>query len=726
MLKDYRSCRKEKCLQRQVLLYQPTRRLAMIGDAVLAQARRELRRPTCLYVLVLVPPRQAIEIGSSTIIIPRLTAALLQFHLFPSPRSLYDPRFVALFPKGNRACVAFTTSPSKRRKLSPSSESHEAPRTAAAGIDPSSPPQLVASDGPPPAPSPSPPRFIPPHLLAEGARSGRSPTPEPPNTGPDSPSAAYAGLNLDSDGSAYGSAQEHNTGRRRSSHPSVGLRGGASTQRTTSPAKRRASAMSSGGAREEDVKMAGSEEIQPRSSAIPSIEVADVGATSQPPSTDQGTRHKREASREMMPQDAEKTAYQTPQSGACTAGSAGEAPTAMKIPSIDDQITQVMQLATEESLKEGQKGYIVSSRWLTRVLSRGSRDAGKGKDKYGKDAREGAIGPVDNSGIDIITDPMAGTFKDERGDPFIPMKPGMQIGEDFEILPETAWNLIISWYGMAKGSPVITRYCHNTSPDDSAVENLQYELSPPIFTILKLPDRSGGVSLKDLKEKDAVPVKILASRHERVQSFLKRAKMEANIDMKTKVRVWRILGGLGGPQSGVMTPAQSRASSPAPGAIVPVDPGNKLVIDVNSFAGLQRGSEREDLEIKDETANTNYNGRSNLDFMGLRQDSVIVLEEQVQGPGGGEWVSDGATSAGKINGVPISVTRRGVTSSLKPNAGSRGASPAPGGMITRGRQTKSGRFKGTTGLTNLGNTCYMNSALQCVKSVEELTMYFLG
>ena len=32
---------------------------------------------------------------------------------------------------------------------------------------------------------------------------------------------------------------------------------------------------------------------------------------------------------------------------------------------------------------------------------------------------------------------------------------------------------------------------------------------------------------------------------------------------------------------------------------------------------------------------------------------------------------------------------------------------------------------GATGLSNLGNTCFMNSALQCVSNAQPLTRYFL-
>jgi ubiquitin carboxyl-terminal hydrolase 4/11/15 len=44
-------------------------------------------------------------------------------------------------------------------------------------------------------------------------------------------------------------------------------------------------------------------------------------------------------------------------------------------------------------------------------------------------------------------------------------------------------------------------------------------------------------------------------------------------------------------------------------------------------------------------------------------------------------------------------------------------------LFGRGRKGKLPRI---VGLDNLGNTCYMNSALQCVRSIEELTYYFLS
>ncbi len=478
----------------------------------------------------------------------------------------------------------------------------------------------------------------------------------------------------------------------------------------------------------EDVDMDGNQENDTAAGTGATQARSDLGSIPRRTSKSSGTRHKRETSVDMLSQELDQqsgTSSTSSTSGGdrSVASSASSAATAV-IPSIDEQIKLVTDI-TRQELQEGQKGYVVASRWLSRVLARGT-EAEK-TSKFGKEAREGPIGAVDNEGINLITDPSAGGYKDEAGEPFVPLKPGLSMSDDFEILPQAAWNLIIQWYGLSKGSPIIRRYCHNTSTSETQA-NLQYELHPPVFTILKLPVYE-GTTTKSLKERDASPVKVLASRHDLYQNFLRQAKQKAGIDLKTKVRVWRILGGLEkGSQGGMMTPAASRSNSPAPGAILSVDPGDKLVLDLEKFTGLQLGPQREMIDVADHTANEKYNGKgSRLDVVGLLQDEVLVLEEMIGGPAGGEWPSD--TAKAKSGSVPISVTKSGATSdqnSLKPTAStSRSTSPARGGIMSRGRQARNGRTPGTVGLSNLGNTCYMNSALQCVRSAKELTEYFL-
>jgi len=479
---------------------------------------------------------------------------------------------------------------------------------------------------------------------------------------------------------------------------------------------------------DEDVNMAEGQnntmDAGPTSTSAP----RDSGTASRRTSKNLGNRHKRETSVDMLAQDNSGTSSTSSTSDEPSGTTSASSAATTDMPPIDDQIKQVMDLL-QQPMQEGQTGYVVATKWLHRVMARGS--GATSLDKYGKEAKEGAVGPVDNLGINLVIDPSTSGFHDEKGEDFIPLKPGLQYSDDYEIFPQAAWDLMLKWYGLARGSPVIKRYCHNTSLSEIQ-ENLQYETTVPTFIILKLPDPAEGITPKFLRERDAAPVKILSSKHERYQKFLKCAKERAGIELKIKVRVWRILGGLGGSSqgSGILTPAQSRSSSPAPGAVAFVDPGDKLVLDANTFASLQLGSQREEVEAKDETANEKYNGRSTLDILGLRQDEVIVLEEQIGGPAGGEWASD--TAASKVRsqlGVPVSITKSGATTvqGLKsgPNTTSRSASPTSGGMMTRGRQAKNGHAHGTVGLSNLGNTCYMNSALQCVRSVEELTDYFL-
>ncbi|KAL5361086.1 hypothetical protein BJX96DRAFT_151378 [Aspergillus floccosus] len=403
---------------------------------------------------------------------------------------------------------------------------------------------------------------------------------------------------------------------------------------------------------------------------------------------------------------------------ATRASSKSQAHATAEIPSYDDQVAQVTRHMMLP-LQEGQKGYVVSMSWLKRVLSRSSTHATQGD----KTATEGDVGPVDNSDLVLVTDPANGGLKDEAGELFVPLRPGLQMSEDYEVVPQEGWDLMMQWYGLAEQSPAIVRYAHNTSPSGEAV-NIQYEINPPIFTILKLANPAAGISPQTLREKSMKPARTLASRHTSYQKWLKEAKQLANIDMATKVRVWKILGGLGSATaSAAITPAASRSASPAPAASMVANSGTSLVLDINTFLSLSEGAQRELVNgVKDQTNNPNYNGKTPLDFYGLGGSDVVVLEEQIPG---GEFASEASKKQLNRLGVPAGNLKDAVSSKLKNKSPTSSGRSSPVLEPIRGRR-KDGKPRGCTGLSNLGNTCYMNSALQCVRSVEELTYYFLN
>ena len=556
-----------------------------------------------------------------------------------------------------------------------------------------------------------------------------------------SPSSGYAALSIESQGTTdiltgKGTTTVSEKPRTKIVDRAIGnLASGNS--RAASPAKRTRSEMEStneADTEKEDVKMEGfgDDGIQ-----LPAGKSLHVPVTKRAAHLQQEARNNREASVDMLSDDGLPSSVSTvntptPQSGSSSTSTTATSSNSLNdttekehAPPIDEQIAEVMKLM-QQPLADGQMGYIISNKWLEEAQSHGTSP--RKSSKMAKEGAQTSLGPVDNSGLNMIVDPSTSNFVDERGGPFVPLRPGLQLNEEIEIVPKEAWDYIFKWHGLAKGSPVIVRYTHNTSPD-SSLENIAYELYPPIFTLLKLPDSSAGLSHQVLKENERAPIKILASRHEKYQHFLKRAKEAAGIDTNTQVRAWRLLGSLGlraQAQPGMPTPDQSRSNSPAPNATIPVDPGKKLVLDVHAFVSLSEGSQREKLDAKDETMKTEVSDNSNLDTVGLGQEGVLVLEEQIGGPAGGEWVSDVAAAQLAKNSISVNVTRNGLmgNNSLKPRITNSGrTSPAPGAM-TRGR-TKSGKTVGTVGLGNLGNTCYMNSALQCVRSVRELSEYFL-
>jgi ubiquitin carboxyl-terminal hydrolase 4/11 len=209
-----------------------------------------------------------------------------------------------------------------------------------------------------------------------------------------------------------------------------------------------------------------------------------------------------------------------------------------------------------------------------------------------------------------------------------------------------------------------------------------------------------------------------------VQPFFQLVKKSVNIPMSTKVRIWRDLASSTvkspttpkkGGDEGIPTPPPDDDANSA-------EPLPKLFMDASEFTAMSDGVERVRIEMADESNNQKYNGKSTIRILGVNMDETLIIEEQ-KATGKEEYISDETISR---NGVSTQLKKTGtMIKTTKSGADSGRASPAPSGPVTRGRAHKSTTM-GNVGLQNMGNTCYMNSALQCIRSVEELTRYFLS
>ncbi|KAL9083772.1 MAG: hypothetical protein Q9165_008382 [Trypethelium subeluteriae] len=729
------------------------------------------RRDTGIKVLKPTKPASRTFSGSSTT--PTPSPATSQSRFFD------EAGYHTTFPRAAHKCeqLPSITASHKKRKLAPEgnldTHGQSDAVTYSVSDDVNNQPSHTSSTAISTTPNSqrstqSPPRYIPPHLqdeVSESASASNISRLGSTSTTGSSPTDAYANLTLGSDppttmGSS-GMLEEQDTTQEDSSaspttpkqvRTSVADLARPKHLRSSSPAKRSAATLEEDyGTKNEDVM-----DVDGSSTLQNSFKNADaaVGVGSKlGGAEDTSARYDRAVSVDMLREtqsdsqgamltEAEeasnsKQASTTPftalgaalqnaidQEAETSKESQTAAPTA---PSLDEQVTRIHTLYSQLEEKEGTKGFVLSGAWYNRVVAKTSE--GQMSGDYSKADMEVEIGPVDNSNL-VPEFAAPYEIKDERGEKFVPLRPGLLTHHDLEIIPENAWQQIVQWHGLAPNSPVIIRYLHDTVPQGSVSHNFMFELYPPIITIRKLGSETE--SFAGLREPTQNAPVIVASQNERAQSFLARAKTAAHVEMKTKVQVWRQIEPTGtgtvevsNGQAGMLTPASSRNNSPAPGPSVPAVA--KMLIDPATFSNMVEGSEREMVDIQDQTMNEKYNGHAQLDTVGLGVSQTLIIEEQIGGPAGGEFVSDASRIRNKKNGVANKTKTNSALSNPRVKGTESGrTSPAPTGPVTRGRTRRSGRTRGTVGLVNLGNTCYMNSALQCVRSIEELSMYFLA
>lgn len=377
-------------------------------------------------------------------------------------------------------------------------------------------------------------------------------------------------------------------------------------------------------------------------------------------------------------------------------------------------ITSIIEAENEKQLRDGDVVYLVSNRWLQQV-----KDHGAEKTKAGKTAPDNEIGPVDNS--DIILQ-VVNTVSEPN---FVQLRTGLGLNE-FTHFPESAWDLIVDWYGIMPGTFPITRIARNTNIHGDP--NIIFEYYPLILKIYRLfvANSPSLIPLEPKITNSKAPTMIF-SRSNKWVDFLRSVKQETGINPNRKVRLWRVHRMLSPavPVSVVTntaTPPSSRPCSPTSSPILfreSQDSWDSLLVEDSAFMKLTPLA-RELIDADDVSTDEKYNGSRDLSMVGLGEDQTIVLDEYINS--NATWISTYHSQSIKSTFTSI---RSGVSLNTQSSSGHK--SPArSGAMMTRGRAQKSSRTPGTVGLSNLGNTCYMNSALQCIRAVVELTKYFLG
>jgi ubiquitin carboxyl-terminal hydrolase 4/11/15 len=397
--------------------------------------------------------------------------------------------------------------------------------------------------------------------------------------------------------------------------------------------------------------------------------------------------------------------------------------TALQPPSSIEAHTNAIRAHVEEfnktPLVDGQECYIISKQWLNSVFG--------DSPKKQLTSDSSMIPPVDNSDIieELIDDPCVGNgVANIMKRKFVRLKHGY--GTDhFIAFPTAAWDLLMQWPGLKEGQVPIRRTATDNSERQDG-SNVQIEFHPLVLTVHRLWSANSQVPVDaSLKASNPPPPRLARSSNMKFQAFLKQAKAMAKIDLTQRVRGWQILNAPEPYAVGAAAPAPSDSFEQLPAATHSPAVWDHLLVDVESFTRLERNAERLLVDFGDLTNDPNQKSdkktesSQTLRSLGIAKDQPIVLDPHEEGT---QWTS---------NYIPTDTTtlptRNNSTTLTVQNHAPQGgrASPVTTGPTTRGRSTKSGRPLGCVGLTNLGNTCYMNAALQCVRSVEELTKYFL-
>ncbi|EFP82394.2 S-formylglutathione hydrolase [Puccinia graminis f. sp. tritici CRL 75-36-700-3] len=290
---------------------------------------------------------------------------------------------------------------------------------------------------------------------------------------------------------------------------------------------------------------------------------------------------------------------------------------------------------------------------------------------------------------------------------------GISIGIDCEIIPEEFWNLLVKWYGLKQPTHAIPRSV--IAPSGPSSESVEFY--PPSFIFhLILPSSN----LEELESEQQYDLNLI--------------RQLPNLVIQKRFSIGNSIGDLKRELTSNLLPAGLLTRSFKLWSIhSPPSNPNQLILSVSEFGNLET-----------QLVEPSSGDAADLNEALLTDPvNVLAIEQQDQE---GHWLinpksappstppqlqDDDPTSSGPVFGGQEWLDRMekmNQANLLDPKFSITSPNSDLSLVAFNSAQSafKARGIRGLVGLTNLGNTCFMNSALQCLSNCPELKTYFLS